>query len=324
MWSRLRHIPPIEARAATLSVSIGIVLLVIKFIAYFLTGSAAIFSDAMESIVNVLASGFALFALSVAHSPADAEHPYGHGKIEFLSAALEGGMILLAALVIAAKTINAMILGEIKLEKMGLGLELMAAAMLINGGLGLYLIRTGRKQNSLTLEADGKHLLSDAITSIGVLIALGIVALSAWLFEKPWIYADPIAALVLAAYLGYMSYVLLRSAVGGLMDKQDMEHERLLSAILDSHRGPAGKSPHICSYHKLRHRHSGRYHWVDFHIFVPAHLSIEQGHAIATAIETEIEQSLGEGNATAHVEPCAGEACTDCPDGHVTETAAPA
>src|SRR5205085_3393668 len=141
---------------AVLSLVVGIALLTIKFIAYVLTGSAAIFSDALESIVNVAASSVALYALVVAHSPADKEHPYGHGKIEFLSAHFEGGMIGLAAIAIAIKAIEMFFHPQL-VEQLGLGIVLIAAAMLINGVVGLTLIRVGKRQGSITLEADGRH-----------------------------------------------------------------------------------------------------------------------------------------------------------------------
>lgn len=298
----LGRVPKSEAVAATLSLVVGVSLLTIKFIAYFLTGSAAIFSDALESIVNVAASAVAAYALVVAHSPADKEHPYGHGKIEFLSAHFEGGMIVLAAIAIAIKAIETLFNPQ-PVQQLGVGIVLIAAAMLINGGVGLTLIRVGRRQGSMTLEADGHHLLSDAITSATALLALALVKI----FRLP--LADPIAALLIAAYIGYMGILLLRRSSAGLMDRQDVEDEKLLRGILDSHIGPAGRDPKICSYHKLRHRHSGRYHWVDFHIMLPRKLDVERGHAIASAIEYEIERALGEGNATAHIEPCADQPC---------------
>lgn len=300
----LGHMPKAESRAALISLGVGTALLSIKFIAYFLTDSAAIFSDAVESIANVLAAGVAFYSLVVAHWPADEQHPYGHGKVEFLSAGFEGGLILLAGIFVLIRTIDGLLRGHTLEEgRLDVGLALVVVAMLINGGMGWYLIRTGRRQRSITLEADGKHLLSDAYTSVAVLAALVIVRVTGW------VWADPIAALGMACYIGWMGIDLLRGAGAGLMDKQDIEDERLLRQLLDAHVGPGGKEPRICSYHKLRHRHSGRYHWVDFHIMVPPRFTVEQGHAIASTIEYEIEQALGEGNATAHVEPCHDEGC---------------
>lgn len=291
-----------EKRAARIAVAGGVSLLVLKFAAYWMTGSAAILSDALESIVNVLASLVGLYAIIKAHEPADPKHPYGHGKIEFFSAGFEGGMILLAAVVIVGRVIHDLIeRPPVEIDALGMGL--ITAAMLANGGMGLFLIAAGRRNGSIALEADGKHLLSDAITSVGVVIALLLV----WI--TGWTVLDPLAALGVAVYIAFIGVGLLKRAAAGLMDAQDVNDERDLTALLDAHVGPAGKPPQICSYHKLRHRHSGRYHWVDFHIMVPARVSVAEGHAIASAIEYEIEQMLGEGNATAHIEPCGEPDC---------------
>lgn len=299
----LKHVPAAEANAAVLSVGLGVALLIVKFVAYFITGSAAIFSDALESIVNVLASSFALYSLALAHRPADEEHPYGHGKVEFLSVGFEGGMILLAALVIASRAIESLLRGP-DLKDLEAGMLLMAIAMLVNGGLGFYLVQRGRRSGSMVLVADGKHLLTDAITSIVVLATLGFVRFTGWT------WADPIAAIGVAGYIAIIATGLLSDSAAGLMDRQDREDDRLLRQILDAH--VRDRQPRICSYHKLRHRHSGRYHWVDFHIMVPADWDIRQGHNVASHIEFDIEQALGEGNATAHVEPCVDRGCPSC------------
>lgn len=300
------HSTSLELRAAGASLAVGVVLMALKFAAYLLTGSAAIFSDALESIVNVLASGFALYAVRLAHRPADEEHPYGHGKVEFMSAGFEGGLILVAAAVMAFKTLDIVLFSSLKIEELGVGLALVTIAMLANGAMGIYLVRLGRSNHSMALEADGKHLLSDAVTSIAALVALLVVKFTGW------IYADPIIALVMAAYIARMGVTLLRKSAAGILDEQDPEDRRELERILTSHIGPSGREPRICSYHKLRHRHAGRYHWVDFHAVVPARLNVEQGHTIASAIEYEIEQSLGAAKATGHIEPCTDSGCSNC------------
>ncbi len=301
-----RHIPRPEFGAAVISITVGLLLLAIKFAAYWLTGSSAIFSDAVESIVNVLASIVALWALALAHLPADEKHPYGHGKVEFMSAGLEGGMILLAAVFIFVRTIDVLLFRQIEPMRIDLGLLLIVAAMIINAGVGWMLVRTGRAQGSMALEADGHHLLTDAVTSVAVLVALAVVKATGWAL------ADPVMAILMSFYIALMGVRLLRRAFGGLMDEQDLADERTLVAILDSHVGDAGIEPRICSYHKLRHRHSGRYHWVDFHLVVPAHMVVAQGHATASHIEYEMEQTLGVGNATAHIEPCIQVTCVRC------------
>jgi cation diffusion facilitator family transporter len=243
----------------------------------------------------------------LANRPADAEHPYGHGKVEFVSAGFEGGMLLLAAFVIALRAIEQFWQGaRIGEEKIPAAAALLITTIVVNGAMGIYLVRSGRRGGSITLEADGRHLLTDVVTSIGVLIAIVAVKLTGW---KPM---DPIAAIVIAVYVAITAIGLLRRSAAGLMDEQDREDDRLLRQILDSHVGKDGKEPRICSYHKLRHRHSGRFHWVDFHIMVPRDWDIERGHKVASAIEYEIELALREGNATAHVEPCADSDCSIC------------
>jgi cation diffusion facilitator family transporter len=242
----------------------------------------------------------------LAHQPADRDHPYGHGKIEFLSATFEGGMILLAAVIIAARAFEKL-LSPVPVEAIDLGLLLTVLAMLINGAVGLYLIRLGKRSDSLTLESDGRHLLSDAITSVVVIVVLGVL----W-FQPKLNWIDPVAAFGVAIYIAWMAVGLLRRSAAGLMDEQDRRDDELIRGIVDAHIGVGAKEPIICSYHKLRHRHSGRYHWVDFHIVVPADWDVERAHKVASAIEYEIEQSLGEGNATAHVEPCHAKDCRRC------------
>jgi cation diffusion facilitator family transporter len=303
----LSHVPKPEARAAGLSLGVGTALMGVKFAAYLLTGSAVIFADAMESIVNVLAAAFAVYALYYAHLPADDSHPYGHGKIEFVSAGFEGGMILLAALAGSAKAVDALIHGTAPaVGKLDMALLLVAFALVVNGAMGWYLLRTGRRQNSLTLVADGKHLLTDAVTSVAALIGIGTVRVT----RVAW--ADPVAALAVSAYVATTGLGLVRHALAGLLDQQDTSDDELLRRILTAHIGPGGTEPKICGYHKLRHRHSGRYHWVEFHVQVPAEWNVARGHEAASAIEREIQGALGEGNATAHVEPCGDAACEHC------------
>jgi cation diffusion facilitator family transporter len=307
MLDLLKHLPRVEARAAIVSLTVGITLLGVKFAAYLVTGSTAIFADALEGIVNVTASGFAMYALVLAHRPADPEHPYGHGKIEFFSAGFEGGMILLAAVLAIGKAIDALIRHQhVRVRELGAGLSLMTVALIANAICGAYLVRAGRRQNALTLEADGWHLITDAITSAAAVTALVLVWTTGF-----WL-ADPMIAILVSFYIAATGIKLIRRSAAGLMDEQDAADNLLVRTILDSHVGPGAKEPTICSYHKLRHRHSGRYHWVDFHLVMPGQLNIETGHQTASAIEDEIEAALIEGNATAHVEPCQVKGCPNC------------
>src|SRR5689334_12160203 len=181
--SFFRYIPRAEGRAVLISVGVGVVMLGVKLIAYERTGSAAILSEALEGIVNIVASCFAAYALSTAHRPADREHPYGHGKIEFLSAAFEGGMIVLAAVVMiggAIKHAHDIHQHGATLQAVGYGMLLLGVAMAAHGVLGAYLVRTGRREHSITLEADGWHLLSGAITSAVALSSLAVVRAPGW------------------------------------------------------------------------------------------------------------------------------------------------
>jgi cation diffusion facilitator family transporter len=296
-----------ELRWAGISLAVGIILLGIKLVAYFLTRSQAIFSDAIENVANVVTAGFAVYSIRLAHEPADKEHPYGHGKVEFLSAGLEGAMVLLASALIVGKVgISFLSRESVEVLHLNTGLLLMTIALVVNGALGLSLWMRGRRNKALTLEAEGVHLIVDALNSTIVLAAIAIVRVSGW----QWV--DPVAALVVAVYIAFTGLNLLKRSMAGLMDEQDPNDQRELQSILDSHIGPNGKEPRICSYHKLRFRHSGRNHWVDFHIMVPRWWNIDQGHRVASAIEHEIEMALGEANATAHVEPCADESCPQC------------
>lgn len=300
------QVQSVERRAAILAVVTGVTLMAAKFVAYFLTGSVAIFSDAMESIVNVVASGVAFYALRVAHAPPDEQHPYGHGKVEFLSAALEGGMICAAAGAIIIKAVHDLSNPELKSEALGIGLVIVGFSALANGAVGLTLMRQGKKTGSATLAADGMHLITDSVTSIAALVALVVVRVTGW--QK----ADPITALLMAVYLVSTGAVMLKRSLDMLMDKQDPKDHEMLVKLLSAHAGPAGTPPRICSFHKLRHRHTGRYHWVDLHIMVPPGTDVKSAHDAVSAIEGEIEHALGEGDATAHIEPCDDPQCPNC------------
>ena len=265
MFRWLNHVPRAEARAAIISIATGFFLLGIKAVAYFITGSSAIFADALEGTVNVVAAMFATYALILAHRPADEDHPYGHGKVEFFSAAVEGSMILVAAAGAAVMAVATMIRGvPIHAEQLGVGVILMSVALVVNALAGLHLIRVGQRTSSLTLEADGRHLMSDAVTTA---VALGGL-LTVKLTGLP--IADPLAAMAVSFYIGWIG-VGLDSKIDREPDGSGGRRRRRDAAgrILDSHVGPDGAEPRICSYHKLRHRHAGRYHWVEFHIMVP-------------------------------------------------------
>lgn len=300
--------PRVEFRMARWALVVAVALLVTKFAAYALTGSAAIFSDALESVVNVAAATMAIWALAVAHRPADESHPYGHGKVEFISAALEGGMILLAAVAATLKAIDVLLRDYPPSPRLDLGLVLMAAALIVNGILGAALLRIGKARASLVLEADGRHLLADALTSVVAIGSLALVRATG----QTWF--DPAGGIIVSIWIAVTGVSLIHRSVAGLMDQTDPADDAVLRQIIQRHIGPGAIEPRVCSFHKLRHRHSGRYHWVDFHLRVPPDWDIQRAHEVASAIEYEIEVALVHANATAHVEPCGvGEAaCEGC------------
>lgn len=266
--------------AMALSLVIGLLMFVIKVGAYLLTGSAAILSDAAESVVHIAAVGFAAYSLRLSYKPADDSHLYGHAKISFFSAGFEGAMIILAALYIIYISLQKWI-GGLSLENLGFGTTLTAAAAAINGGLGGYLVWIGRRKKSIILEANGRHVLTDCWTSLAVLVGLGLVLTTGWL---PF---DPICGLLMAGNILYSGVGLMKSAFAGLMDSADPEVQRTLAALLDRECSCRG-----LSYHQLRHRNLGDAHWIEVHLLFAGDVSLSQAHRTATAIEHVIEQSL--------------------------------
>lgn len=266
--------------AMNLSLGIGLLMFFLKAGAYALTGSAAILSDAAESVVHVAAVIFAAYSLRLSYRPADEDHLYGHAKISFFSAGFEGAMIILAALYIIYESVHKW-MGGLELEHLGAGTALTAAAAAINGGLGGYLVWLGRKKNSLILESNGKHVLTDCWTSLAVLVGLGLVLVTQW---RPF---DPICGLLMAANILRSGAGLVKSAFIGLMDQADPQAQARLTELLDRETQRRG-----VSYHQLRHRHLGDAHWVEVHLLFPGDPSLVEAHRIATEIEQVVEVSL--------------------------------
>ncbi len=266
--------------AMNLSLGIGLLMFVIKVGAYLLTGSAAILSDAAESVVHVVAVIFAAYSLRLSYRPADEDHLYGHAKISFFSAGFEGAMIIVAAIYIIYASIHKW-LGGLQLENLGAGTALTATAAAINGALGGYLVWLGRRQNSLILQANGKHVLTDCWTSIAVLVGLALVLITQWL---PF---DPICGIIMACNILWSGAGLMKSAFVGLMDEADTIVQAKLTAILDRETQQRG-----LEYHHLRHRNLGDAHWVEVHLLFPEGASLVDAHRTATDIEGVIEGSL--------------------------------
>jgi cation diffusion facilitator family transporter len=288
-------------RAAIVSLAVASVLLAVKYFAYQLTGSAAILSDALESIANVVAALFAVAVLAFAGRPADRGHPYGHGKMEFFSAAFEGGLIAFAAVLIVWKAVQDLLAGP-QLRALETGILLTVAAGLVNAALGWFLVSSGRRLNSVTLVADGKHVLSDFWTTVGVVIGLGLVRLTG----IPWL--DPVTALVVAVNLGVTGARLVRHAAGGLLDSEDTE---LLVELVRAFE--RGRRPGIIRVHRLRARRSGRYTHVDAHLIVPEYWTVEQAHEETDAFAARVIDALPiDGETIFHEDPCRQALCAIC------------
>jgi cation diffusion facilitator family transporter len=280
---------------------IGIVLMAIKFLAWQITGSAAILSDALESIVNVLAGGFALYSLVLVAKPRDREHPYGHGKVEFISAGIEGGLVVMAGLAIMVQAVVAFLEGNV-VHELATGILLTALAGGINLVMGLLLVRRGRKHHSITMEASGTHLLSDAWSTVAMLAGLLLIKATGLV----WI--DSLFALGFGVFLLTQGAGVLRRAVAGIMDETDMVVAAQVVAILQEHR-----RPQWVDVHNLRVIKFGPVLHIDCHATMPWYFTLEQAHAEMDAMEhlvnTRMERSV---ELFIHMDPCRPASCSIC------------
>lgn len=274
-----------------LSVGAAILTLTVKFAAYLVTGSVGILSDAAESLVNLVAAIVALWAISVAARPPDDEHAYGHSKVEYFSSATEGALILLAAVIIAYQAIPRLLHPQ-PIEHVGLGLLFSVLGAAINGVVALVLLRAGRRLRSVTLEADGRHLLTDVWTTGGVVVGVLLVALTGWgIF-------DPIVALLVAANIIYTGVRLLGQSGYGLLDSAlPQEEQRIIAATLDPFRAQG------IDFHALRTRRSGARRFMSIHVLVPGIWSVQRGHDLCERIEAAIRAALPDTTVFTHLEP---------------------
>jgi cation diffusion facilitator family transporter len=274
-----------------LSILAALATIGLKFFAYFLTGSVSLFSDALESIINLVAAVLAYVALWYSHLPPDEEHTYGHEKISYFSSGVEGMLILLAAVSIAWHAVTRL-LDPIPLARLDVGLLISLAASAINFVVAMLLLRVGRRHRSIILEADGHHLMSDVWTSVGVLAALALV----WLFDWHWL--DPVVALAVAAFILWTGLQLLRRSFDGLMDrawpKADLDFLKLkISDLLR-----AGMA-----FHALRTRTSGTRRLLEFHLLVPGSYSVKEAHAFSHHVEEALRRDDPNLDVTIHIEP---------------------
>jgi cation diffusion facilitator family transporter len=278
-------------RYAWLSIAAAVATIALKALAYLVTGSVGLLSDALESFVNLAGALMALWMLSLAARPPDANHAYGHGKAEYFSSGVEGGLILIAAISIAVTAVERL-LNPRPLEQVGLGLGVSVVASAINLGVSLVLMRAARQYDSITLKANAHHLMTDVWTSAGVLLGVGAVVLTGWL----WL--DPLVALAVAANIVWTGTRIVHASVQGLMDVALPQQEQdSIKAVLDRY---AGEEVH---YHALRTRQSGPRRFVSVHILVPGAWSVMQGHDLVEKIEADLRAALPLVSVLTHLEP---------------------
>jgi cation diffusion facilitator family transporter len=287
--------------AARLSFLGGIFVLIGKFAAYRITGSTAVYSDALESVVNVAAASLLLYSMAVAMRPADRDHPYGHGKIEFFSAGVEGALIAVAATLIMIEAARDIWRGP-ELQRLDLGLVLVSGMAVVNAALGAYLIRAGRRTGSLALVADGKHLITDVITTAGVVGGLLAVFLTGYSL------LDPLVAIALALHILRTGWTLARTAVGGLMDEADLAVLGRIVRLLEKHR-----RAWWIDVHTLRAWRSGSVSHVDLHLSVPRYFDADRLHEIDDEVGDVVRDALGRASdAIVHFDPCRPRHCPGC------------
>ena len=273
------------------SIVVGFAVLGLKYVAYHLTGSVALLSDAIESIVNVVTAIVALMAISLSAKPADEEHPYGHHKAEYFSAVLEGVLIVLAAILILREA-YASYLAPRALDAPWLGLAVNGLATALNAIWAWVLIRFGRSRRSPALVADGRHLLTDVVSSVGVLGGVGVAAI----LNIPIL--DPILAALVALNILWAGWGLMKESLSGLMDESIPPMTLLaIKKIISTQSGGAIEA------HDLRTRRAGRMTFIDFHLVVPGTTTVSAAHEICDTLEVAIREEIGEALITIHVEP---------------------
>ncbi len=295
-----------KALFALLSVGAALATLALKFTAYGLTGSVGLLSDALESLVNLAGALIALTALKIAARPADKTHPYGHDKAEYFSSGVEGTLILFAAAGIAYAAVQRL-LHPVSLVQLDWGLIIAGGASLLNFLVARALLGASKRYDSITLEADAKHLLTDVWTSVGVIAGLGALTLTGW----QWL--DPVIALAVAAHIVITGASLLRRSVDGLMDYSLPADEiAQIEEILRNHRDQ------FVAYHRLRARKSASKRFIDLHLVVAGAQTVQVAHDLCEQVEAEIETRLPNTSVTIHIEPAEDVASWDDEEQQIT------
>ena len=280
------------SRYVWLSILAAVLTIALKAAAYYFTGSIGLLSDALESVINLVAALIALLLIKIAAQPPDDDHAFGHDKAEYFSSGIEGVLIFFAAFGIFYSAVPRLFAPQ-SLEHIGIGLSITLVATLINLIVGLILIRAGRQHHSIVLEADGRHLLTDVWTSVGVVLGIVIVGLTGWFV------LDPIIALLVALNILWTGFQLIRRSALGLMDTAvSPETQGKIEEILDGYI----KEKKI-DYHALRTRQSGARKFISVHILVPDDWTVQKGHDLTEEIEDEIRQAVPESTVFTHLEP---------------------
>jgi cation diffusion facilitator family transporter len=284
-------------RLLWLSMAAAITTLLLKSASYYLTGSVGLLSDAVESLVNLLAAVTAYFSLWFAALPVDRTHTYGHEKIEYFSSGLEGVLILVAAAGIGWYAVHRLI-DPAPLQALDVGVLLTAVAAVINLGVARVLVRVGRGQRSIVLEADGRHLMADFWTSTGVVVGLGLIWLVEQLWQLRWHWIDPVIALAVAGNITWTGYGLVKRSFHGLMDHALPEAEQaIVRGAIEAQLGAE------MDYHALRTRQAGSRRFADCHLLVPGGYSVQRAHEVANRIEQAVRIALPDMEVTVHIEP---------------------
>jgi cation diffusion facilitator family transporter len=284
-------VSPSLQRYAWLSIATALATILLKGVAWWLTGSVGLLSDALESFVNLAGALMALAMLSLAATPADENHAHGHGKAEYFSSAFEGFLILIAAVSIAYAAIGRLLHPQ-GLEDVGIGLAVSVAASVINLATARILLGVGRQHNSITLEADAHHLMTDVWTSAGVILGVGLV------WATGWLWLDPVIALLVAVNIVWTGWQLLRRSAAGLMDVSVPEETRLaIEAVLDRYRREG------LEFHALRTRQAGARAFATIHVLVPGDWTVQKGHDHSERIEADLRTAVPHVHVTTHLEP---------------------
>lgn len=294
-FARRKHSGPVSRvtliRYAWISIAAALVTIGLKTAAYWITGSVGLLSDAIESLVNLAGGIMALAMLTVAARPPDEDHAYGHGKAEYFSSGVEGTLIVIAAVSIGVAAVGRLITPK-PLEEIGLGLAVSVVASLVNLGVALLLLRAARRHNSITLEANARHLLTDVWTSVGVVVGVGAVAFT------DWQRLDPVVALVVAANIVWTGVKIVRRSVAGLMDQAiPAEDVAVIQGVLDGFRKDG------VQFHALFTRQAGALKFVSMHVLVPGDWAVRRGHELLERIEADIRRAVPKTLVFTHLEP---------------------